>query len=227
MYAQLVTPAIRWNLGAETGLTLVVDPDTGRGVLQNHSNDAIELISYTIHSDSGALKTSWKSFSDRGNLAWVEASPTAYNLSELNPLGAMNLSPHAQTSLGIVWDASQSLDVQLTYLASDGVVRQGTVVFDHTAATLAPPGDFNGDDVVDGADFLQWQRRFGTTVRPLAGADHNGNGIVDHADLEAWKTPTAAPPASIDQEASLLVPEPSMAALTLSALVGLFQRRAM
>lgn len=213
-YAQLVTPAICWNLGADTELTLVVDPTTGRGVLQNHSNDALDLISYTIHSDSGALKTSWESFSDRGNLAWVEANPTAQNLGELNPLGVMSMAAHAETSLGVVWDASKSLDLQLTYLAIDGIVRQGTVVFDDAAAALAKSGDFNADGVVDGADFLEWQRTFGATVAPLSGADHNGNGVIDASDLNAWRTATAASAPSIGA-ALQVVPEPTASTLAI------------
>jgi lysophospholipase L1-like esterase len=213
-YAQLVTPAIRWNLGVDTGLTLVIDPATGRAVLQNHSDYALDLISYTIHSDSGALKTSWSSFSDRGNLAWVEANPTSQNLSELNPLGAMNLAAHAETNLGVVWDATQSLDLKLTYLANDGAVRQGTVVFDDAAATLAKSGDFNADGVVDGADFLEWQRTFGATVAPLSGADHNGNGVIDGSDLNAWRIGVSAATPALGA-ALQVVPEPAASTLAL------------
>jgi lysophospholipase L1-like esterase len=213
-YAQLVTPAIRWNLGADAGLTLIVDPATGRGVLQNHSNDALHLISYTIHSDSGALQTNWGSFADRCNLAWVEANPTAHNLSELNPLGAMNLAPHAETNLGVVWDASKSLDLQLTYLRVDGIVRQGTVVFDDAAATLAKSGDFNADGVVDGGDFLEWQRTFVATVAPLSGADHNGNGVVDGSDLNAWRSGMSAVTPAVGA-ALHAVPEPAASTLAL------------
>jgi lysophospholipase L1-like esterase len=223
-YAQLVTPAIRWNLGADTGLTLVVDPATGRGVLQNHSSEAIELIGYTIHSDSGALKASWESFSRRGNLAWVEASPTARNLNELNPLGVLRLLPHAVTNLGSLWDASKSLDVQLTYQTNDGAVRQGTVVFDRAAAALAKTGDFNGDGVVDGADFLEWQRTFGSSISALNGADSNGDSVIDSRDLQAWIS-GMVDGATQSDAAAVRVPEPRLLARMILILFTVAFRR--
>ncbi|BBO31213.1 GDSL-type esterase/lipase family protein [Lacipirellula parvula] len=224
-YQQLVTPAIRWNLNADTGLTLVVDLATGRGVLQNHSNETLQLVSFTIHSDSGALDTSWESFSDRGNSAWHEANPTSYDLSELNPLSVMKLAPHAKTSLGVVWNASRSLDLQLSYLADDGILRQGAVVFDDAAATLAKRGDFNDDGVVDGADFLEWQRSYGATVQPLSKADDNGDGVVDASDLNAWRS---AYQATLLGTSGRLhsVPEPSGLIQTLVFLLALARQSA-
>lgn len=48
-------------------------------------------------------------------------------------------------------------------------------------------GDFNGDGVADGNDFLQWQRTFGASVPSGTAADGSGNGVVDAADLTLWK----------------------------------------
>lgn len=45
--------------------------------------------------------------------------------------------------------------------------------------------DFNGDGVVDGDDFLVWQREFGQ-LHPLH-ADGNGDGAVDADDLALWR----------------------------------------
>jgi hypothetical protein len=47
------------------------------------------------------------------------------------------------------------------------------------------PGDFDGNQRVDGADFLAWQRSFGSTTN-LA-ADGSLNGTVDVDDLAIWK----------------------------------------
>jgi hypothetical protein len=46
------------------------------------------------------------------------------------------------------------------------------------------PSDTDFDADVDGADFLKWQRTFGSTTELLA--DGNGNGVVDSADLSVW-----------------------------------------
>jgi hypothetical protein len=53
----------------------------------------------------------------------------------------------------------------------------------NAAASL--PGDFDGNQRVDGADFLAWQRSFGSTTN-LA-ADGSLNGTVDVDDLAIWK----------------------------------------
>jgi hypothetical protein len=66
-------------------------------------------------------------------------------------------------------------------------------------------GDFNGDDVVDGADFLVWQR--GGSPNPLS-----------PGDLDLWKAnfgETAAAPAVGS------VPEPSAGLLAMGALAAL------
>jgi len=60
-------------------------------------------------------------------------------------------------------------------------------------AVLAPiagdDGDFNGDNVVDGADFLIWQRNFGISdgSADLEDGDANNDGNVNDADLTIWK----------------------------------------
>jgi len=50
-----------------------------------------------------------------------------------------------------------------------------------------PTGDFDDDGVVDGADFLTWQRNLGATGASLGQGDANGDGEVDAADLAVWQ----------------------------------------
>jgi hypothetical protein len=81
-------------------------------------------------------------------------------------------------------------------------------------------GDFNGDDIVDGADFLAWQRGFGGEAS-LAAGDANHDGVIDGADLEIWSN-------QYGQSASVsVVPEPiawrllvGAAALILPAMLS-------
>ncbi|BBO34095.1 hypothetical protein PLANPX_3707 [Lacipirellula parvula] len=87
---------------------------------------------------------------------------------------------------------------------------------------LQLPADFNSDHIVDGADFLLWQRDFGMSgVQP---ADANGDGLVDDYDVWILQQNFGA----IDAEfplgavAGASVPEPTGAALALSAATVLF-----
>jgi ELWxxDGT repeat protein len=57
------------------------------------------------------------------------------------------------------------------------------------SAPVSIVGDYVGDHVVDGADFLAWQRKFGVAVAPAgSGADGNGSGTVEGGDLAVWKS---------------------------------------
>lgn len=55
-------------------------------------------------------------------------------------------------------------------------------------STLGANADFNQDGLVDGRDFLRWQRGVGTlTGAELSQGDANGDGAVNAADLDAWE----------------------------------------
>jgi len=78
-------------------------------------------------------------------------------------------------------------------------------------------GDFSGDGVVDGADFLMWQRDFGSTG--ISEADGDESGLVDGGDLVVWKDRYGAFANSPMQT----VPEPS--AIYLLCAIAVRARR--
>jgi ELWxxDGT repeat protein len=50
-------------------------------------------------------------------------------------------------------------------------------------------GDYNADGVVDGADFLAWQRTLGAAANPAgSGADGDSSGMIDAGDLGVWQS---------------------------------------
>ncbi len=105
----------------------------------------------------------------------------------------------------------------------------GAVHFDNlTFRNLSLPdvADANGDGTVDGGDFLIWQRNSGKIdANGPAEGDFNFDGAVDAADLDVWKTQNGAPAAPADQGASLQIPEPSAAVLTITTLASLMHWR--
>ncbi|MCA9235033.1 MAG: N-acetylmuramoyl-L-alanine amidase [Planctomycetales bacterium] len=66
------------------------------------------------------------------------------------------------------------------------------VIADAVRIVLAPAtnesGDFDGDTIVNGGDFLAWQRGYGIVAGATAAdGDANGDGVVDGADLNVWQ----------------------------------------
>jgi ELWxxDGT repeat protein len=88
-------------------------------------------------------------------------------------------------------------------------------------------GDYDANQQVDGADFLAWQRQYGSTAAPAgSGADGDGNGIVGDLDLAVWRTSfgttSLAPAATAESSAS----EFAVAALAASEEISPSARHA-
>jgi hypothetical protein len=78
---------------------------------------------------------------------------------------------------------------------------------------LSLPGDYDGNGLVDVADYTRWRQSFGSTAE-LA-ADGNHNGIVDAADYTIWRNHLGAAAAA---QTAASVPEPSSGVLLLASL---------
>ena len=67
------------------------------------------------------------------------------------------------------------------------VLRGGTTSEGHIAAVIAPPaacpGDINGDNLTNAADFTILAGTFGSAVAPNTSGDLNGDGLVNAADF--------------------------------------------
>jgi hypothetical protein len=80
----------------------------------------------------------------------------------------------------------------------------------------ALPGDYNGNHVVDGADYVVWRKTFGANVPQYSGADGNGNMIVDAQDYDVWR-------AHFGMTGAAAMSSPAVAAVVESALVKAVQ----
>lgn len=96
---------------------------------------------------------------------------------------------------------------------------------DFFAAPSAAAGDFNGNGIVDTADYLIWRKTLGQTGHQLA-ADANGNGRIDDDDYAIWRS-NFGQTVSSGAGSNSPVPEPATFALALltTAMLLLPRRR--
>jgi hypothetical protein len=108
--------------------------------------------------------------------------------------------------------------------------RDNATVFDQDNVTAltggaGPTGDYNGDGIVDAADYTVWRNTLGLGVDPVgSGADGNANGEIDDGDYLFWKEHygDVIPPGS---GGLAIVPEPAGIFIALGWLLPLFARR--
>ncbi len=81
--------------------------------------------------------------------------------------------------------------------------------------------DFDGDDDVDGNDFLIWQRGVAASGGTQPTGDANSDGAINGLDLDVWKAQFGLPAVT----AASAVPEPAAAALAALGVVAGFALR--
>jgi prepilin-type N-terminal cleavage/methylation domain-containing protein len=106
------------------------------------------------------------------------------------------------------WYMSETIGPDAFY---DGTPPKLTI--DYSIGPAGEPGDFDGDQLVDGDDFLAWQRRLNAGVNPL-----------NAGDLAVWRGSFGAPASP----AASGVPEPASAGMAYAGvgiLVAMSRRR--
>jgi hypothetical protein len=216
-FAQGPTPVVR----------LLVNSITGEASLVTDSATPITFDYYEVRSQSNSLNvTAWSSLDDQNfdpagpgvGQGWEEADQSSSSrlaefflqgdsdLTAGNPLELGRLFNTAIAGVGMNGDLAFKLGAQGNELTIGGVEYFKPTTF----------ADFNVDGVVDGRDFLAWQRGLGKTSSvTLADGDTDFDGDVDAADLALWRSAYGS--ATFAQAASLsansAVPEPAAAFL--------------
>lgn len=88
-------------------------------------------------------------------------------------------------------------------------------------AAAGLPGDFDRNDIVNGDDFLAWQRSLGSTTN--IAADASLNGTVDADDLAIWKQNFGRTWPAVGGVSA--IPEPATAALLAWSVLALAKTR--
>ncbi len=78
-----------------------------------------------------------------------------------------------------------------------------------TGLSLGQPGDYNGDGVVDLADYTVWRDHLGAVEDGTILSGNGNGGVVDATDYTFWKSNYGSGTASIAVNQAIAVPEPS------------------
>lgn len=113
-----------------------------------------------------------------------------------------------------------NLDDRLVPLTNDDyAMRQ--FLYPSLTRDIEPTGDYNGNGVVDAADYVVWRDTFGQElVWPGEGADGDLSGTIDEGDYDFWKQHFGEVISASMPPEALAVPEPTanwLAALALFA----------
>jgi hypothetical protein len=82
-----------------------------------------------------------------------------------------------------------SLPVLLIFgTPNSSVAAEDDVAFPWVQQQASLPGDYNGDGVVNAADYTVWRDTLKQSATSGLWADGSGNGTVDPADYDVWKT---------------------------------------
>ncbi|MGI9458292.1 MAG: DUF4465 domain-containing protein [Aeoliella sp.] len=121
----------------------------------------------------------------------------------------VDLTPLRSSQLAAIQFRLESTDVNPDF----GINTPAYVALDDLTYEMIRPGDFNGDGLVDAADYSQWRDRLGQAVVVKGtGADGDFSGIIDAGDYSVWKAAfgTNYLPSAI---VSAVIPEPRTDAL--------------
>ena len=189
-------------------LLLQVD-SSGQAKLRNTSQTTVEIDAFDIASASGSLDDA--AFTGLGGDWVTSAISDEFQLAQLNPASTTTLAPGASFDLGDIFVGVDESDKDLVIsFVLDGNLTStiGVVVYADTIL-----GDYNGNGVVDAADYTSWRDRLNQSVtlngeRPDAATP----GVVDQEDYQFWVSrfgATSNPGSGSLASNSANVPEPA------------------
>lgn len=134
----------------------------------------------------------------------------------LNSMG-LNVGVFSNIATGQRLATTDGLGSFLVHYGPGSAFNQNQVIL--TAFELA--GDYNGNGIVDAADYSVWRDTFGLTGSGLA-ADGNGNGAIDVDDYGIWKSNFGHTAGSgSGANANAAVPEPATFVMLVVGMLGM------
>ena len=176
-------------------LTLEIDRSDGSALLKNLTANPISWDYMEIKSVGGSLDAAgWNSLDEQnidGAGTWLAAGgSSATALVEHSLLGSHTLEPSATIDLGFLYNEginSEDVDLEIRRVGGPVVRTYDQLVTYTGVAPAGVAGDYDGNDIVDAADYTIWRDHLGATFQ-LANEGGISPGVVDAADYNFWKS---------------------------------------
>lgn len=186
---------------------------------------------YSAAGNSGSIFTGLGTFSFSNGAAFSSLDGQLYNVDYpdvIAPLGgalsALTYSGGTGGTAAIQASAANGIGNLVIFgfpFETITTAANRAAVMDRVLDFFYPNADFNGNGVVDSADFVVWRNNNGTTVPRTTLGDANGDGLVNQTDYTIWRsqfgTVQPAPSAGTAQAAKIELLPTSQAMVTESA----------
>jgi len=118
------------------------------------------------------------------------------------------------------------LDIKFTSWPNGHQFPSGGFSYQRAEPPIVTTGDYNGDHIVDAADYVVWRKTLGQSVPNGTGADGVPDGTITTADYTFWASHlgNAAPGAGGGAGLAAAVPEPTACGLALAAVASICLR---
>jgi PEP-CTERM motif-containing protein len=135
--------------------------------------------------------------------------------------GAIDFIPAANALNPATLTDNSSVD---WYHTATGASFSGLDISFGPAVVAGVASDYNGNNVVDAADFTVWRDRLGQTFS-LPNRNALNSGAISQSDYDFWKSKFGAGGPGSGSLSDAAVPEPASVALLVIGLAGLFAGR--
>ena len=215
-----ITEVESFDSAAFTAAGLTIGRSTGSMSLANIGTSPLSMIGYSITSPAGRLNSNiWLSIAehfDGDNGAeldsdiWIRLTPLGArnDLSEVeNPqgTGGVLLAVGEAINFGNAWRPGPIEDVSGLILLANGTTRSIAVQYLDDAVL---PGDYNGDGMVNAADYTVWRNLLGSNTQLQNEGPGVTPGAVTSHDYTTWRANFGDALGS-GASASAPVPEPA------------------
>jgi hypothetical protein len=179
----VVQGVVEYINSRHNNLVLIVDPDTGEGLIQNQSAYDVEIDGYAITTQTAQmLSGAWNSLADQTIAGWQEANPYPNQLTELEPVSSSYIESGETLNLGTVWNVSGDGLLKYQFHLSGGETIEGIVEFLTEPDNLLK-ANFNGDEFVDILDLWILAENWLGNDKSQEEGDASGDGVVNLKDF--------------------------------------------